>query len=100
MSATGKSGSRGSENAFYSVQFQHCGRRMEMSLGTPNQMEAAAKAKERYFFLIANGWEVFLAKFRAKETLPMNPDALTVGDFLAAVRKDAELSATTVDGYA
>jgi hypothetical protein len=46
-------------------------------------MEAAAKAKERYFFLIANGWEAFLAKFRAKETLPTNSDAVTVGDFFS-----------------
>jgi hypothetical protein len=45
-----KTASRGSENAFYSVQLQHAGRRMELSLGTPNQMEAAARAKERYLF--------------------------------------------------
>jgi integrase len=94
-----RAGSRG-ENAFYSVSFQHGGRRMEMSLGTPNQMEAAGKAKERYFFLIANGWEAFLARYRAKEALATTPDAITVGEFLAAVSRDSELGATTVDGYA
>ena len=33
------------ENAFYSVELQHRGRRMGLSLGTTNQMEAAARAK-------------------------------------------------------
>jgi hypothetical protein len=32
------------EDAFYSVEFQHGGRRMGFSLGTANQMEAAARA--------------------------------------------------------
>ena len=86
-------------NVFYSVQLQHAGRRMELSLGTPNQMEAAARAKERYLFLIGNGWDAFLAKYRAKETKP-TASALTVGQYLEAVRISTELDAKTIEGYA
>src|SRR6202035_3180202 len=71
-------GEHSSENAFYSVVFQHNGRRMGLSLGTPNQIEAALKAKEMYFYLIANGWESFLRRSRAKETLTTTSDAITV----------------------
>lgn len=94
-----KTGSRGAENAFYSVPLQYAGRRMELSLGTPNQMEAAARAKERYLFLIGNGWDAFLTKYRAKETLPA-ADTLTVGQYLEAVRISTELDAKTIEGYA
>ena len=73
-------GDYSSENAFYSVSFQHGGRRMGLSLGTPNEVVAATKAKEMYFFLIANGWDALLAKYRAKENAPMDSGALTVGE--------------------
>jgi integrase len=86
-------------NAFYSVPLQHAGRRMELSLGTPNQIEAAARAKERYLFLIGNGWDAFLAKYRAKETGPA-AGTLTVGKYLEAVRVSAELEPGTIEGYA
>jgi integrase len=94
-----KTGSRGNENAFYSVQLQHAGRRMELSLGTPNQMEAAARAKERYLFLISNGWQDFLTKYRAKQSRP-SAGTLTVGQYLDAVRTQTELSPMTIEGYA
>ena len=93
-------GEYSTENPFYSVVFQHNGRRMGLSLGTPNQIEAALKAKEMYFYLIANGWESLLERYRAKETHTLTSDTLTVGGFLAAVSRNSELSATTVDGYA
>jgi integrase len=95
-----KTGSRGSENAFYSVQFQHAGRRMELSLGTANQIEAAARAKEQYLFLVGNGWPDFLAKYRAKDTPAAAPATLTVGEYLEAVRSQTELDPVTVEGYA
>jgi hypothetical protein len=56
-----------SENSFYSVALQHACQRMELSLRTANRMEAAARAKEMYFYLISNGWKAFLAKYRAVE---------------------------------
>jgi integrase len=94
-----KTGSRGSENVFYSVQLQYAGRRMELSLGTANQAEAAARAKDQYLFLVSNGWPEFLAKYRARET-PLAPATLTIGQYLDAVRTQTELSPVTVEGYA
>ncbi|HET9373893.1 MAG TPA: tyrosine-type recombinase/integrase [Chthoniobacterales bacterium] len=94
-----KTSSRGSKNAFYSVQLQHAGRRMELSLGTPNQIEAAARAKERYLFLIGNGWPAFVAKYRTKEAPPA-PTTLTLGQYLDAVRIQTELQPGTIEGYA
>jgi hypothetical protein len=64
---------------------------MGFSLGTANQMEAAARAKERYLFLIHNGWDEFLAKYRPKEIGPAAA-TLTVGQYLEAVRTQSELS--------
>ena len=94
-----KTGSRGSENAFYSVQLQYAGRRMELSLGTSNQMEAASRAKDQYLFLVGNGWTAFLDKYRARET-PLAPATLTIGEYLDAVRTQTELSPVTIEGYA
>src|SRR6266446_4277612 len=91
------------ENPFYSVQLQHAGRRMELSLGTANQAEAAAKAKQCYFYLIANGWDAFLAKYRpnkppGEKSKPRSN--LTVGDYLTVVAEQSELSARTIENYA
>jgi integrase len=87
------------ENVFYSIELQHAGRRMGLSLGTANQMEAAARAKERYLFLIHNGWENFLAKYRPKENRPAAA-TLSVGQYLEAVRISTELDPGTIEGYA
>src|SRR5260370_27611444 len=91
------------ENPFYSVQLQHAGRRMELSLGTANQAEAAAKAKQCYFYLVANSWDAFLAKYRpdkpAAERLKPRTN-FTVADYLAVVAEQSELSARTVENYA
>jgi integrase len=94
-----KTDSRGTENAFYSVQLQHAGRRMELSLSTANQTQAAARAKDQYLFLVSNGWPAFLDKYRAKET-PLAPATLTIGQYLDAVRTQTELSPVTIEGYA
>jgi hypothetical protein len=72
---------------------------MELSLGTPNQMEAAARAKERYLFLISNGWQDFLSKYRVKSSRP-SAGTLTVGQYLDAVCTQTELNPMTIEGYA
>ena len=73
---------------------------VEMSLGTANQIEAAARAKERYLFLVGNGWSDFLAKYRGKATTTAAPATLTVGEYLHAVRAQTELDPVTIEGYA
>jgi integrase len=90
-------------NAFYSVPIQHTGRRMELSLGTANLFDAATRAKERYLFLIVNGWDAFLAKYRPDrpEALALKPKGnLTVGEYIDAVRVQTELNPKTIDDYA
>jgi integrase len=91
------------ENPFYSVQLQHAGRRMELSLSTANHAEAAATAKRFYFYLVTNGWDAFLAKYRpdkppGEKSKPRSN--LTVGDYLAVVSEQSELSARTIESYA
>ncbi len=93
----------------YCVKLQHVGRRVTMSLATANQAEAAALAKERYQFLVANGWVEFKEKYRDRQTekAKISSDNIstselggTVGEFLNAVATQTELSPVTVEGYA
>jgi integrase len=94
------------ESAFFAVKLQHAGRRMSLSLGTANQIEAADRAKERYLFLTVNGWAAFLAKYRTDQTANQSPEAksakknATVGDYLNTVTEQTELSSKTVENYA
>jgi integrase len=92
-------------NAFYSIPIQHVGRRMELSLGTANLFDAATRAKERYLFLIVNGWDAFLAKYRpdhsqAKSITTEHKRNVTVGEYIDAVRIQTELEPKTIDDYA
>jgi integrase len=90
----------------YAVRLSHFGRRMTLTLGTPNQDQAAELAREMYVYLRANGWPAFLAKYRStQETdLPaptsVKKTDVTVGEFLAAVRAESDLSKKTFDPYA
>jgi integrase len=97
-------GSRVYEGSFYSARFQHAGRRMAINLGTANQSEAAGRAKERYLFLVTNGWAAFDATYRADHDPVREPVELktnvSVGEFLDAVINQSELSPTTIKPYA
>jgi hypothetical protein len=46
------------------VELQHHGRRAKLSLETPNKEAAAARAKDIYIFLHANGWKAMLTEYR------------------------------------
>jgi integrase len=71
------------------------------SLGTANQTLAATRAKERYLFLKSNGWSAFLAKYHPDEQseTPIKSN-ITVGDYLAAVEAESDLSPATFKPYA
>ena len=71
---------------------------MQLSLGTPNQAEAATRARDQYLFLRANGWQAFFERFRPRDPT-LEPSKLTVGEFLGAVRNESDLKAKTIDGY-
>jgi integrase len=92
------------EAAFYFARFQYAGRRMALSLGTANQMEAAARAKERYLYLTTNGWRPFLAKYRsdhesAELDIPVKTN-ITVGEFIEAAAAASSLAPSTIGPYA
>jgi integrase len=91
----------------YAVYLAHAGKEKRLSLGTPNQAAAAELARDMFVFLSANGWPAFLAKYRNPEPPrppnlpgPVKTTGVTVGDFLAAVRNESDLTHKTFDDYA
>jgi hypothetical protein len=64
------------------------GRRERFPLYTLNRAAAAARARDIYLFLVANGWEAALARYRKPKTIVHDPNSeqpVTVGSFLDAV---------------
>jgi integrase len=82
------------------VEISFRGRRIKWTLDTPNREAAAARAREIYLFLAANGWEAALARYRPKEAPKPKVGEITVEEFLAAVRATSHLSNRTFTGYA
>jgi hypothetical protein len=83
----------------YAVKIQLKSLRETFNLGTPNKAAAAAKAREIYVYLTANGWDATLAKFKPKSHVLLKTHA-TVGDFLGELKAKAELDPKTLEGYA
>jgi len=67
-------------------------------LETANRETAAAKAKEIFLFVQANGWEAALAKFRASEKRAKKSNA-TIGEFLQEVQAKSGIHSKTLEGY-
>jgi integrase len=94
------------ESPKYLVRFYRHGLRKTIGLETENRREAAERARERYQYLVTNGWDLFLAKYQAQrpEQPSDSPSApkviLTVGDYLTAAREQSELGAETLETYA
>jgi integrase len=81
---------------------QHDNRRDFFPLQTPNKAAAAARARDIYLSLLANGWEPTLAKYKKSKALvsPRNGERqCTIGEFLDAVFLTTT-NQTTVEGYA
>jgi integrase len=106
------------ESPDYSVKLQFRNRRAAFTLATPNRREAAERARERYLYLVANGWEAFLAKYRSdalegdatpllgsRADLPPPPAArtntrrLTIGQYLTAAATRGEWTRETFNAY-
>ncbi|MBV8330979.1 MAG: tyrosine-type recombinase/integrase [Verrucomicrobia bacterium] len=85
----------------WAMKVAHEGRRSTFNLGTPNKAAAAAKARDIYLFLAANGWAAASARY--KKTKPTPPgraeQPVTVGEFLDEVSRTAS-NQRTVEGYA
>ena len=86
------------QTANYAVEISFRARRIKWSLETPNKEAAAARAKEIYLFIQANGWERALARYRPQGT-PQVKNEPTVGEFLDAVQATRRLSAATFADY-
>jgi hypothetical protein len=85
----------------WAMKVAHAGRRSSFSLGTPNKA-AAAKARDIYLFLAANGWEAALARYKKAKPVLRGQGVErppTIGEFLDEVFRTAS-NQKTVEGYA
>jgi len=86
----------------WSARIQHEGRRERFPLYTPNKAAAAARARDIYLFLVANGWEAALARYRKSKGIAQERNdklPVTVGEFLDAVFSVCT-NRSTIEGYA
>jgi integrase len=84
----------------WAMKIAHDGRRETFPLGTPNKAAAAARAREIYLSLVANGWDATLAKFKKLSARAPNVEQpCTVGEFLEATAR-ATTNQSTVEDYA
>ena len=88
----------GGEAKTFSIQVQHLGRRVRFPLRQSGEFAAAERAKEIYLFLLANGWDATLAKFKPEAVKKLK--APTVGEFLAAAQAVANVAPGTFNTYA
>jgi hypothetical protein len=80
------------------VRVQHTGRREMFSLGTANRAAAAARARDIYLHLAANGWETTLTKFKPKSGQAVGR-IVKVGDFIREVKANCPKRGRTLDDY-
>jgi hypothetical protein len=88
----------GGEAKTFSIQVQHLGRRVRFPLRQSGEFAAAERAKEIYLFLLANGWDATLTKF--KPEIAPKRKAPTVGEFLAAAKAVTSVAPGTFNTYA
>ena len=69
----------------YSIRIRYKGERESFSLYTPNQVAAAAKARDIYLTLTTQGWAAARARFKAEGAPAKAADNLTVGEFLERI---------------
>lgn len=79
------------------VRLFHEGREGWFNLGTPNQATAAAKARDIFVHLKANGWDATLAQFKSGPAHA--PNKMTVGAYLAAVNATNRIEPRTFLNY-
>ena len=87
------------ETDFWAVQISHSNQRVRWSLHTDNREAAAARAREIYQCVIANGWAVARNRFRPKRE-PAKNEIWTVGEYLEAATKVSRAKPQTTEGYA
>jgi hypothetical protein len=84
------------ESPNYAVEIQHAGIRKRWSLWPGNTEAAAARARDLFLYVYSNGWPAALARYRPESIAQADP---TVGDYIAAAAKTADLSPGTGQTY-
>jgi integrase len=83
----------------WAVYIQHRGQRHKWSLETPNREAAAAKAKNIFLCLQAQGWDVTIQRYRPK--MAEKKRDVTIGEFIEAVKNYCgPAKAKTIEEYA
>lgn len=82
----------------WQVRLFQAGHEAWFNLGTANQAAAAAKARDIYVCLKANGWDATLAKFKPESDAAPRLN-LTVGEYLNAVKDANHLRLRTFLNY-
>lgn len=89
---------RGTENdTDWNAQIQHLGHREQFPLHTANREVAAAKARDIYLALHANGWESTLALY--KPGVEKKVHGSTIGDLIRAIDETSDYRSTTFTVY-
>jgi integrase len=90
------------ESSVWSVRLQYESGRTTFPLDTGNREAAAARARDIYLFLRANGWEATLKEFKAgwSATPSEKKPGATIGEFLDELQTVADLKPKTFRGYA
>jgi integrase len=85
----------------YSARVQHGGRRAFFGLEGQglNRAAAAERAREIYLFLLANGWEATLAKFKPSPLKSVQGACSTVGDLIDQIRATGAGRGRTLEDY-
>lgn len=89
----------------YAVQIQFKKRRRTFTLGTANKAVAAARAKDIFLTLRAQGWEAFdEAELESHPSVEESPDgnfsSLTLGEYIQEASALADVSSRTLEDYA
>ena len=87
------------ETDSWAVQITHRNQRVRWSLYTDNREAAAARARDIYKCVVANGWHVARSRFRPDRE-PVKNEAWTVGRYLEAAVKVSRTKPQTTEGYA
>ncbi|MHB1082167.1 MAG: tyrosine-type recombinase/integrase [Prosthecobacter sp.] len=89
------------QDADYSCQISHGGRRVQFQLHTPNKAAAASKAATIYRDVVGKGWEeaIRIHKPKSVPKIVSLPEA-TVGSLINASMRLSSARAETMDAYA
>ena len=84
----------------WQVRVSHAGKQRFINLRTTNKAAAANKARDIYFYLIANGWDATNDKFKPQDDFKSKKSDCTVGDFLAEIKAKTGIKDKTLKEYA